>query len=329
QVAANEVNYIEGTLGFHPSYWEIGNEPAQWTHFGFSWSQWNTTQNQNASPGSYAQLVQGYAKAIRAVDSKARLIGLPGVGTGGYHEDIWIRATVGLNGPNLSAVAIHVYPAGGSSGSNGTLNSFLNTLSGHGSIAYRAPIARQAITTACPTCRSIQLFVSEFGTGTQGGTYDRWMSSFAGTAYLAAEVAQAMVAGVANLDLFAFQSDYNGSLLDASGSTTRSYTMYSALFSALEPGILTASIASASPGVYVVAGASASWSSYSLMVVNDNASHPLRLNLLGSGFPLLGSGTAWTWNSTSAAPIASSFSTIAPSVWSIPARSIFVLQISL
>jgi len=327
QVAAAEVAYAEHTLGFKPNYWEIGNEPAQWTHFGIPWSNWNTSQSQNASPGSYAQVVQAYSKAMRVVDPAIHLIGLSGVGTGGYNEAVWIRATVALNGPNLSAVAIHVYPAGGTT-ANGTLTNFLNTLTGHGSLAYRAPIARAAIAAGCPTCRGIGLFVTEFGTGTQGGPYDKWMGSSSAAPYLAAEVAQAMLAGVSNLDLFAFQSTYNGSLLNGSGVPSRTFTMYSSLFAQLQPVLLNVSVPGAPSRVYVVAGASTNWTTYSLLVVNANTTHPLRLNLLGSGFPLLGSGSVTTWNYSAAAPGVTSFSLMAPWVWTVPARSMMVLQIT-
>ena len=49
-VAAAEVDYVVHTLGFEPSYWELGNEPVNWNHFGVPWAQWNLSQRLNATP---------------------------------------------------------------------------------------------------------------------------------------------------------------------------------------------------------------------------------------------------------------------------------------
>ncbi|MCI4360101.1 MAG: hypothetical protein L3J91_00195, partial [Thermoplasmata archaeon] len=110
------VAYAEQTLGVHPIAWEIGNEPALWSHFGVPWSGWTLAQRVTPTPSQYAQVVRAYVAAIRAVDATAPILGLPGVGTGEYQETAWINATVALNGPNLSGVAIHAYPAGAGPG---------------------------------------------------------------------------------------------------------------------------------------------------------------------------------------------------------------------
>ena len=55
--AAFEVAYTEQVVRFIPDYWEIGNEPTTWTHFGIPWSQWNASQNYNATPLAFASLV--------------------------------------------------------------------------------------------------------------------------------------------------------------------------------------------------------------------------------------------------------------------------------
>ena len=84
--AAYDVSYTERVLAFHPSYWEIGNEPAIWTHFEIPWSEWNASQAQNATPEQFAQVVPAYNIAIHSVDPSAPIIGLGGVGTGAFAE---------------------------------------------------------------------------------------------------------------------------------------------------------------------------------------------------------------------------------------------------
>ena len=324
--AAYYVSYIERTVGFHPSYYEIGNEPALWTHFGMPWTSWNTSQKTNATPTSYAQVVHQYAAAILKVSPHARLIGLAGVGTGGYAEPTWIRATVAMNGPNLSAVAIHVYPAGGSTiASNAT--AFLGALNGHGSVAYRAPRDLAAITTTCPRCHPIALFVSEMGSGTTGGPVDQYMGSFLDVPFLAAEVAQALPSGVQNVDVYAFQSTYNGSLLNGTGATTREFTLYSEILSHLGPGVRIATVSTPSAFLYTTSTVSANGTEHTLLFVNTNLTQSVHFSFLGSGFPLVGSGTAWSWNSPSSAPATTSWTLAVPTVWTAPPHSVLLVQV--
>lgn len=323
--AAFEVAYVEHTVGFHPAYWEIGNEPAQWTHFGFPWARWNTSQATNATPGTYAALVHAYAAAIHRVDAKAALIGLPGVGTGGYNEVSWITATVQRNGPNLSAVAIHVYPAGFVPTTPVTNGSFVASLSGHGSLTYRIPLDRAAVTAACPTCGPIPVLVDELGSGTAGGPYAGWMGGYLDVPYLAAEVVQALQIGVANVDLYSYQGTYNGSLLTPAGSPTMEYPLYAQLLSKLGPGIRSVTLSSPIGPVYAVATVTAAGGSPSLLLVNLNLTTPLRLSLLGSGLPLLGPGSAWSWTRGSGLPRPTPWSLAAPLLWNVPPASILLL----
>ena len=322
------VAYTIQTLKFHPAYWEIGNEPALWTHFGTPWSKWTASQNVNATPSTYAAVVHSYVAAIRSVDPVGRILGLAGVGTGGYGEDGWIRASVALNGRNISAVAIHVYPAGGTNAAgNVTLSKFYDTLEGKSSLEYRVPKDRAAITSACPTCSRIQLFVTELGTGTQGGPYATYMSSFASVPFLAAEVAEAMTANLPNVDLFALQSNYSGSLLNTSGSPSITYALYSQMLVHLQTTVLNATLTPAPVHFFLVPTRSLNGSTYALLAVNANASVGVRLDLTGSGFPLVGVSTSYTWNYTSASPIVAHFPHLVPSLWVLPPRSVLVLQV--
>jgi hypothetical protein len=326
--AAYYVAYTIRTLHFTPSFWEIGNEPAQWTHFKVAWANWTAAQNTNATPGTYAQVVQSYISAIRAVAPKAKFVGLPGVGTGSYDENIWIKATVRLNGPNISAVGIHVYPAGGSSTSgNATVGGFASTLQGKGSLLYRIPVDEAAIRAGCSTCRGIRIFVTELGSGTQGGPYSGYMGHFADVPYIAAEVAQAMQQNVPNVDLFAFESSYNGSILNATGSPTDIYTLYSEMLIHLRPIILNSTLSGAPTNFYVVAARNGSGSEYSLLMVNANISESAQLSLLGSGLPIIGSGASWSWNGSSRGPITTTWSLLPPLLWTVPPRSVLVVDL--
>ncbi len=328
--AAYYVQYTLTTLHFRPAYWEIGNEPALWSHYGFPWSKWLGSQNVNATPGSYAATVQAYALAIRAVDPTARIIGLPGVGTGGYNEDTWIRATVRLNGPNLSAVAIHVYPAAGINGTAPvTLSTFFGSLEGKSSLPYRIPRDRSAILSACGTCTRIAVFVTELGSGTSGGPFASYMSGFPAVPFTAAQVAQAISDQVPNVDLFALQSNYSGSLLDSSGAASPVGLLYSQLLIHLQPVVLNYTLSATPAHFYVVPARSSAGTSYSLLAVNANASHAVRIVFGGSAFPINDAGTYWSWNGTSPSPVSASWTFgHAPASFLLPPRSVLVIQVT-
>ena len=329
--AAYYVNYTISTLHFRPAYWEIGNEPALWTHFGIPWSLWRSSQNVNATPGSYAQTVQSYARAIRAVDPSAHLIGLPGVGTGGYGEASWITATVRLNGPNLSAVAIHVYPAGGGTppGTNVSGASFLATLYGSGSLPYRVPRDRAAILAACPNCTRLALFVTELGSGTNGGPYQSLMSSFPQVPYIAAELAQAIALHVPNVDLYALQANYSGSLLNLSGGSTISDTLYALILSQLQSYVLNFSVSRSLPTVFLVPTRNAAGTQFALLAISVNDTSAERIGFGGAIFPSTDAGSMWTWGGGSVGPARSSWTTgNGPTSFLLPARGVLLIEVA-
>ena len=192
--AAYYVSYVEETFGLHPLAWEIGNEPALWTHFGMPWSRWNVSQDLTPSASQYARVVQAYVAAIHAVDPDAPVLGLPGVGTGSFDETTWINATVALNGPNISGVAIHVYPAGAGPTTGANLTGYLASASGPGSMAPRVAADLAALEEDRP---GLPLYVTELGTGLANEAYAPYLDSFPSVPYVASEIITAMLSGVA------------------------------------------------------------------------------------------------------------------------------------
>jgi len=163
-LAAQEVRYFEAALGFFPAFWEIGNEPGVWDHFAVSWNEWKPNQTASPSPTQYAELVHRYVSSMRSVDPTARFIGLPGIGGSNASESTWIKETLAVNGPNVSAVALHIYPAGRTA-NNTTLSDFLESLSGPNGLPSRVVTARTTIAETCGNC-SISLIVDEIAAAT-------------------------------------------------------------------------------------------------------------------------------------------------------------------
>ncbi|HEV2231217.1 MAG TPA: hypothetical protein VGS18_03430 [Thermoplasmata archaeon] len=146
QLAAALVNYTEKTLAFHPVAWEIGNEPGFWNHWGQPWGTW-TSKTTAPTSTQYAWEVWNYERAMRLADPTISIIGLPGVGKTLSGDSIahWISQVIKVDGPNISAIAIHVYPD--LSTQNDTLAQFYHTLakSNIQSIPARVPALRSAI----------------------------------------------------------------------------------------------------------------------------------------------------------------------------------------
>ncbi len=324
-LGADYVAYTEKTLGYHPDYWEIGNEPAHWQNFNVPWSEWGKVAGQSISPATYATVVHSYIAAVRAVDPSARFVGLPGTGIGASQETTWLGDTVSVNGPNLSAVAIHVYPAGTGSGT-ATLSGFFGSLSGKGSLTARVPADEAAVRTACPTCGPIPIFVTESNAGISGGIWDTYMANYPEVPYMAAQIVQAIHTGVVNLDLFSFEGSYPGSLFTGTGVAQPIYTFYSGVLPHLGTVALPTSLRTPEEGAYAQATLSADGSAAALLIVNANASTTLTVSLAGSGFPSGGPAGLWAWNTSSIAPAFWTDPGGAPAALTVPPEGVLLVR---
>ncbi|MDE1881666.1 MAG: PKD domain-containing protein [Euryarchaeota archaeon] len=318
-----EVAYVGTTLGFHPYAWEIGNEPALWTHFNTPWTSWTTSQDRGPTFAQYTQVVEGDVRAIRSIDRSTPVIGLGGVGTGSTSETDWINAT--LAAPGVNAVAIHVYPDG--SGYNGeSLTGFFSGLDSSSSLFWRVPRDEQAIAASCPGC-GISLLVGEYGAA-EGTTLAAYMSGFPMVPFVSAEVVQAVAVGEPSMVYWDFQGDYPGSWFPPSYTPVHTiYQAFSSVYPTLPPGNLSVGPStSVGLGEYTLLSSNAS--ALSLLVVNANATRSLVLNLSQEGLQVLsGPGTSLTWNASSATPLLRSYPTHLPFTWRMPSESIAVLQV--
>ena len=235
-------------LDFHPAYWEIGNEPELWRLYNIPWTEWKPSAhsyrigNATTGPGVYARLVQNYTSAMREVDPNIKIIGIPATGrpNGMGPLENWIGAVVALDGPNISGVAYHSYPA---RESPITLPTFYGAINGSAGLTGRVAEARSGIANgsaeskvaSCQaTCSErVGLFVTEFGTGLSHTMFGPWERSFPGVLSFAAQVTQAIDLNVTNLDVFASVFNTNNSWLNLHGGVRPSYTLFSEIFNHL------------------------------------------------------------------------------------------------
>jgi hypothetical protein len=245
QLALAVINYTERNLSFEPAYWEIGNEPELWTHTGIPWTSWNESQYSPLNQYAYASLVQEFISKIRPYYPTIRFIGIAATGRPNHRAplDDWIKALVAVDGPNISAVAYHSYPAGRGTVPD-SLPYFFASINGSAGLMgrvsqVRAGLAAGASESPNPTCQatcaqSIQIFVTEVGSGLSHNNYfNHWSVSFPGALDLAAQMTQAMDLDLPNQDLFGTVSNTANSWFSLVGAVRPDYTLYSEILSHL------------------------------------------------------------------------------------------------
>jgi hypothetical protein len=326
--AAREVAYTEDDLHFHPAYWEIGNEPSGWSHFGVAWSQWRPDQRLNATPATYAHLVGAYLTAMRAVDPGVQVLGLPGVGSGAAQEPSWIRATVLANGPRLAGVGIHVYPAGNAN-TMGTEAEFLATATGPNSLEARLAVDRATVRAACPRCAHLAIVATEINSGSVGGgstgAFGRYMKGFPEVPFLATEIVQGLNFGAGGLDFYAFMGNYPGSLLGANGIPRTDYAFFTTFATHLGTERVPFSVSSTAGGLVGTALLDPGAGTISILLVNLNPWRSQQFAALGSGFPMTGGGIARSWSDRQSASNATSWPSAPPTTWTMPPLSVLLL----
>lgn len=301
--AAKEVRYVEQTLGFHPAYWELGNEPAGWQCYGTAWANWGSACRAGGpGPWPFANESLAYIKAVLAVDPSARFVGLGGTGQGSSENARWITPLEEVAGHFLAAISIHSY-VDGKGPAVATLQAFFDGLSSQYSLPYALAQANEAIRAACSSC-STAVFVTELGSANGGGSFGQYIGSFDDAVFYAAEVAQGLDFGAQDLCEFAWDIG-SGGLISSGGSAYAKYTLASTLLTRLAPEVVSASVGSA-PNVF--AAATETRGTTELLVANANAAG-VTVSLAGSGLPADANATLLYWDGSASGPATSAIRT--------------------
>jgi hypothetical protein len=333
-LGAYEVWYTERVLNFTPAFWEIGNEPFRWQHFGQNWTRWNSIALPPPTPTQYAWVVHAYIAAMKNVDPNLRFIGLPGIGNGAGPDWQWLTATVQINGPNLSAVAVHDYP-GEDGTKNATLGNFLGSLTANKTyMVTRFAADEKAVRSAvanisCTTC-SIQFFVDEFGAITQQSYDQAYMDSYAEIPFVTAELLMMSESNVSNADLFELRSDYNGSLFNGVGLPFPLDTLYTQVLPHYDTFPLNTSVTGTlQEGIFAGVSESPSANSITLLAVNTNPTQTVQLNVAGGVFPSWGTYEAWTETNSTSFPngtVAQSYGSENGTGWVLPPLGVLLVS---
>ncbi|MCI4323970.1 MAG: hypothetical protein L3K03_08175 [Thermoplasmata archaeon] len=363
-IAAQIVNYTENGLGFHPNYWEIGNEPELWEHWDVPWTRWNDSVGQrNITPTQYAWEVDNYTTAMRLVDPAVQVIGIAATGRSDgslWNASGWIDPTIAVDGPNLSAVAFHAYPAGTVNHSAVSVAQFYGTIAGSAGLPAQITLLRNTIATtthaACPSCRPVPLFVTELGAALYHYQDSAFSVGFPGALDFAAQITQAITLNEANVDLYGAVSGTSNSWFNLTGSQRSDYTLYSQIFTHLGSVAYPSQFqvptdlqkppsdnTSLGYNLYAVATADALDDSRSdLMMVNLNLSTAVTVNPRSNGLTpyYLAPTEVWEWSghtvpgvdgiptvaAITSAPTTEYFRGGVPGNWSLPPQTVALLE---
>jgi hypothetical protein len=331
-IGAQVLKYTELTLGFYPDAWEIGNEPGFWVHWGQAWGNW-TSRTPPPNSTQYASEVWNYSQAMRAVDPAVKIIGLPGVGRTqpGDYLPSWVSNVIKLDGPFISAIAIHVFPD--LSKQNDTLDQFYSTLqkSNSQSIASRVPALERDIKNdlkQCLGCGPIPLIFTEIGSAISGRPDAlRYGSQFPEAIYVAAEMTQAIDFNITNVDAYATVLPTANSWFDNSGAGRPLYELWSQVFSRLGSEAHAVNFSSGPTGLFGIASVDrADGNRSDLLIVNTNvtvaATFSPVLPIAASGYPWV----VWAWNNNSTLEPTGTFLSARPTNHTIPPNSLVLFE---
>ncbi|MCI4343997.1 MAG: hypothetical protein L3J92_07835, partial [Thermoplasmata archaeon] len=362
-----EKNVTMPGLGFRPAYWEIGNEPALWSFWDQPWGHWSG-YNPVSAP-EYAAMENVYIRAMDAANSSytVRMIGLPGVGRAGQlgSPATWIDAIIAANGPNLSGIAFHIYPAGDTTLSQPTLNDFYDAISAPSpsGVAFRVKEYENTVVAACAEygCgaqTSMPIFVTEIGTSLSHEPFGPYSLGFPGALGMSMETIQSMSAPnttVASIDLYLSVADTTNSWFNLSGAARPTYTAYARIFTHLGNDAFLVNV-SGDPNVSAIATlASNDGGRRDLLVTNDNLTSNATFStdfINTSSFatgaapqPAFADGSpveVWEWNASPPAyngttgyttsnpatpvPVASYYAHGLPSNWTLSPQSLVLFE---
>lgn len=359
--AASVVNYTERTLGFYPSYWEIGNEPELWRYWQVPWDQWNIppqTSAQMITPSEYAWEVHNYTNLLRIADPSIQILGLAGTGRAQSAQiplSSWINESVAVN-PSLAGVAFHVYTAG--VWGNRTLQQFYAFTTGPWSVPGRVSDARKsisaAVNTTCPGCPDPQVLLTELGSGLSHYYYSNFSRTFPGGLAMAASEAEGMDLNLTTVAVFATELNTTNSWFSVQGAMRPNYAVYADLLDRLGPQVVPCSLQAPAAPIYTEYNTSLASNLFAvattdpsdlgradLLAINlnitTNVSFQPSLPGIAPGTPAelyQWSGRAFysstnqsTWVvPETPAPVATFFPSGIPSTWTLPPETVAVLE---
>ncbi|MCI4336028.1 MAG: hypothetical protein L3K17_02370, partial [Thermoplasmata archaeon] len=312
--AVHTAAWFHTELGLAPAYWQLGNEPTGWTHFGINVSSWSTYDASPASDLGYATMVHDYISAVHADYPGDRFIGLE---ASCGCDTSQAQTTAQVDGAQVSAMAFHNYPSTG--GSSSSLNGFYAALTSSTNLTNNLARFTGAVSAGCSGCASLPIEVGEYQSG-PAQAFSPYAQTYAGAVFVGASVIQALESNVSMFTLFD-----SGALFNAGrNAPTFQGLLYQRILENMTMGTdYNAPVADQGVGgVYSVVVHNGSRSA--LLLVNTNTSYALNLTIPAIAFPTGTVGSVWQWQPGEPVPT-DVRSEILPSTYLVSAQGVLLL----
>ena len=314
--ALHYAKWFHSVLSFPPTYWQFGNEPTAWTHYGKNETRWSTTDALAPSGQDYATMVANYIRAITRAFPQDKFIGIE---NNCACAPSFLAPLVSQDSSKIVAVAYHEYPWAENSSTNVT--QFLGALTNARSVPNTTAHLRSLISTACSSCANLPIQIGEYQAGGPVPTHSPFAQQYPGASFLAASVIQALEANVSQFTEFD-----TGWLVNASnGQVLPEGLLYQRILANMTMGTdypvtVTAGTLGGLYGLLIKNG-----SRDSLLVVNTNLTQTLTLTIPANLFTVGPAWSVYTWAHWMPAPKMQQASTLASS-YLVPADGLLLLD---
>lgn len=277
--AVATVKYVETVLGFHPTYWSIGNEPGGWSHFNIPWTSWHSTDAVAPTAQQFGIDAANVSAAVLAYDPTVKLIGVQASHAGGGIGPLWGN-TSKYAGKNVTTLAYHEYPQG-----HPQFITYYDFLAPTATnlLTKRLKLGIQNVSTYCVSCNpKPSTAIDEFNSQSISGSYNAYQQGYLNVPFITANIVEALALGVSRFEYYNFQGQPPLSMYNL---TTRSpypiYYTYADLLRYMPMGTVTnVSIGAPMKGLYSVE--STVGSQTGILIVNVNTSVALTLSTSGA-----------------------------------------------
>lgn len=308
QAAVHAAEYFHNVLHFVPTYWEFGNEPLAWTHFGLNWSTWSTTDNSPITGIGYATMVHDYIAAISKLFPSDKYIGIQ---NSCACNPTLITTLAQVDGSELAGLAYHEYPW--INGSSSSPTQFFGALDSSRSVPNTTAHMELMVASGCSTCNRIPIDIGEYQAGPTPD-HSPLAANYTGAPFIGASIIQALENNVSTFTVFNIAWLFNTS----TGQVKDQGFLYQRILDNMTMGTDYAVTAKAAGvgGVYALLVKNGSRES--LLIVNTNVTRALSLSLSGFVFPTGATGAYYTYAAYNARPIARTSVTLPSSLYVSP-----------
>ncbi len=315
QAGVHVAQYFHNVLHFVPTYWEFGNEPLAWTHYGLNWSTWSTSDASPITGIGYATMVHNYIAAIAKLFPSDKF---PGLQNSCACNPTLITTLAQVDGPQLVGMAYHEYPW--VNGSSTVASQFFGALASSRSIPNTTAHMESMVAAGCATCNRIPISIGEYQAGPVPD-HSPLAANYTGAPFIAASIIQALENNVTTFTVFNIAWLFNTS----NGQIKQQGYLYQRILDNMTMGTdYTVSVkAGGAGGAYAILVKNGT--RQSLLVVNTNVTRGLQLSIPSLIFSTGTVGSYYTYAAYNSVPVAHTSVTL-PSVMGVSPEEILLVN---